>query len=66
MFHRCRLNRRHQTLATEKSGALLFLRKKEESKELENGHEEDEDRGQSSQGDHEEGVEYVKVHPTQS
>jgi hypothetical protein len=65
MRRRC-LNRRHQTLATGKSGALLFLRRKEESKESENGHEEDKDGGRSSQGDHEEGVEYVKVHPTQS
>jgi hypothetical protein len=62
---RRRLNRCHQTLATEKSGALLFLRRKEESKESENVREEDKDRGRSSQGDHE-GVEYVKVHPTQS
>jgi hypothetical protein len=64
LTRRYRLNRCHQTLATGKSGALLFLRRKEESKESENGHEEDEDGDQSSQGDHEEGVEYVKVHPT--
>jgi hypothetical protein len=54
LTHRRHLNRRHQTLATGKSGALLFLRRKEESKESENGHEEDEDGGRSSQGDHEE------------
>jgi hypothetical protein len=62
-MRRRRLNRRHPTLATCMSGALLFLRRKE-SKELGNGHEEDEDGGQSAQGDHE-GVEQVKVHPTQ-
>jgi hypothetical protein len=36
---------------------LLFLRRKEESKELGNGREEDEDGGRSVQGDHEEGAE---------
>jgi hypothetical protein len=62
---RCRrLNHRRQTLATCKSGALLFPRTKEKSKELGNGHEEDEDGGRSAQRDHEEGVEPFEVHPT--
>jgi hypothetical protein len=56
-MRRHRLNRRHQTLATCKSGVLLFLRRKAESKESGSDHEEDEDGGQSAQGDHEEGVE---------